>query len=195
MKSKLTTTVTGSRLRILIVAVAVVAAAAASVATPQKASAASGGLASGPGVAGLTYWKQVHAATPTGFYGRLELGSGFTVTPSPSAIQYTQDITIAMNVWKWNGYAWGFVQTVRSTIRTYPGQNASFPPLDVIVSSSGYYSVTVDESWKYTNGVLITSKPWYYSASTDYVCDGLAAVNGTCVVGAGWVQMLVGLPT
>ena len=100
-----------------------------------------------------------------------------------------QDLTLQLNVWKWNGSGWSFYRSMRQTIRTNPGQYASFPALSVPVYSSGQYTVTTDETWAYTNGAVIGTDGLLYNAFSDYWCGGPR--DGTCAEHNGWVELIV----
>ena len=117
----------------------------------------------------------------------LTIPAGFLVYRSSDALNYTQVITLKINTWKWNGYNWGTVPA-RSDFayRTLNlNQYARFDAMGPTNLSPGFYRVTVELAWAYTNGARIASATLDYDDTTDYGC-----MTSYCASGMGaWVQI------
>lgn len=100
---------------------------------------------------------------------------GITVAAAPS-IYITQEASVKVQVWKWNGANWGqpVGEAIHYNTLLVGGTSRTFPTLTWVFSGHGYYYVSMDIKWTDMYGRLIglelidTTALWDFNATYRY---------------------------
>ena len=171
--------------RIISLAAAVMLAALASGARSESANAAVWTQVTGnPGKVSLPTIKATG-----GYFSSIGLEGRLIVYRSTTGSATPQRISARLNIWKWVPYVgWQHVRVDTRSVETAAGQHADFDLSSQSLPGSGFYAVTLNLDWTYTNGAQIGTAGLSYNGN-DYRCT--ASFDLTCFARTGWVDLTV----